>query len=404
MPLTHVDNYAAIMSQRIAAARVELSSRWLARLNALLPVGANEVFLSTQLLDHIPALIAEIAAYLRAPAEEEIAANTSVMDKARELGLLRHAQKASVHQLLREYELLGDLVESFVIDETERLTRQPLPDECFDVLRRLTRAVRILARTTVDTFVSEYTTTIEEANERIRTFNQMASHEMRNPIGTLVFAAAALGNDAVRLDPIRHANVAATIRTNAERLSRLVDNLQRLAKLGDQLDVPSEQRVELRAIALEVARQLAESAALRRTEVRVAENLPTVYVDPARLELVLVNLVSNAIKYSDPQKPDSWVEISAAGPSGDQGCVIAIADNGIGIPDTDQESIFERFFRAHSHLDVEHGVSGSGLGLAIVLECVRTLGGSVRCESSVGQGATFFVTLPREEPADHRES
>jgi signal transduction histidine kinase len=397
MTLTSVDNYAAIISQRIMSERVQLSSRWLARLTEVLTVQANEVFPSPQLLDHIPVLIAEIAAYLRAPAEEEIAANTAVIDKARELGLLRHQQRATVHQLLHEYELLGDILEVFVTEETDTLCLSPAPEECFDVLRRLTRAVRILLRTTVDTFISEYTATIEERNERIRTFNQMASHELRNPIGTILFAATALGHESVRSDPARHAKIAQTVRTNAEHLSRLIDNLQRLAKLGDQVDLLSQQRVDLEALTVEVARQLTESAAARGVQIRVGQGLPIARADPARLELVLVNLVSNGIKYSDPAKPDPFVEITAEYSEERRACIICVRDNGIGIPDAVHTTIFERFFRAHQHLDATHGVTGSGLGLAIAAECVEGLGGDIRCESTVGEGTAFFVSVPCEE-------
>ena len=113
------ESYAAILSQRLASERTALAARWLQRLKDLLPVDVNEVFPSERLLDHIPTLIEEIATYLRAPAEDEIAANTAVMDKARELGALRHEQRASVHQLLREYEFLSDILEGFVVDETQ---------------------------------------------------------------------------------------------------------------------------------------------------------------------------------------------------------------------------------------------------------------------------------------------
>src|SRR3984893_3491537 len=128
------------------------------------------------------------------------------------------------------------------------------------------RATRTLMRTTLDTFVSEYTTTIQERNERIRMFNRMASHELRNPVGTLLFAAAALTHDTVRADDARLDKVAATIRWNAERLSWLIENLQRLARLGDSLDVPSEQRVELDGLGTEVARQLEEMAGARHVK------------------------------------------------------------------------------------------------------------------------------------------
>src|SRR6476646_6633934 len=195
LPSATAEDFASIVSQRVEAERHALAGDWLRRLSELLTVDANDVFPSEQLLDHIPSLIREVAAYLRAPADEEIAANTVVIEKARELGHLRHDQRASVHQLLREYEILADILESFVVQETERLGLQPSAEECFELLRRLTRSSRTLMRTTVDTFVSEYMTAIEDRNERIRAFNQMASHELRSPIGTLLFAAAALERD-----------------------------------------------------------------------------------------------------------------------------------------------------------------------------------------------------------------
>jgi signal transduction histidine kinase len=120
-------------------------------------------------------------------------------------------------------------------------------------------------------------------------------------------------------------------------------------------------------------------------------------VDSARLELVILNLVSNAIKYCDPAKADRTVEI-AASVGGDGGCAIAVRDNGLGIAEADQTAIFDRFFRAHAYLDDEFGVNGTGLGLAIVAECVRELGASIACDSTPGVGSTFTVTLPCQPP------
>ena len=398
-PLT-VQDYAAVIAASIAAERLTLAGRWLARLRELLTVTANEVFPSEQLLDHIPSLVQEISGYLAAPAEEEIAANAAVMEKARELGQLRHRQRATAHQLLHEYEILGEILESFLVEETERLGLQPSVAECFEVQRRLTRSVRVLMRTTVDTFISEYTATIQEQTERIKTFNRSASHELRSPIGTLMFAGALLDNEAVRQDAQRLSKVAATVKSSAERLSWIVENLQRMARMSEPVDGPSEQQVDLRSLAEEVARQLDEMAASRKVAIRVAGNLPTLHADPARLELVLLNLVSNAIKYSDPQKPEPFVEIALApGGAGAEGpCTIAVRDNGLGINDADQAAVFDRFFRAHAHLDSELGVSGTGLGLAIVADCIEALGGTIRCESRAGEGTSFFITLPLTTP------
>jgi signal transduction histidine kinase len=395
------EDYAVIVSQRIEAERLTLAAAWLSRLKELLSVEPNDIFPSETLLDHIPVLIREVAAYLRAPAEEEIAANAAVIDKARELGVLRHQQQASAHQLLREYEILAEILETFVVDETARLALEPSSAESVEVLRRLTRSIRTLMRTTVDTFISEYTSAIEERNERIKTFNRTASHELRSPIGTLLFAATLLKNEEIRRDPRRLSRIAATIQSNAERLSWLVQNLQRLARLGEQMDVPSQQRIDVGVIGNEVARQLEEMATSRGVEIRVGPGLPELVVDPARLELVLMNLVSNGIKYSDPKKRESFVEIASEAQGSPEGMrTISVRDNGLGIPEADQPAIFERFFRAHPHLDGELGVTGIGLGLAIVAECVDALRGSIRLESRAGEGTTFFVTIPAQVVPD----
>ena len=405
IPVTAQD-YSAVIAARIGAERLSLAAKWLARLRELLTVTANEVFPSEELLDHIPSLVDEIAGYLAAPADQAIAANAAVMDKARELGLLRHKQHASAHQLLHEYEILGEILEHFLAEETALLALQPSIAECFDVQHRLTGAVRVLMRTTVDTFISEYTTTIQEQNERIKAFNRAASHELRSPIGTLRFASALLDNEVVRQDPHRLAKVASTVKSSADRLAWLVENLQRIARISDLVDVPSEQLVDLTALGQEVARQLEEMADARGVAIRIEPDLPEMVADPARMELVLLNLVANAIKYSDAQKPDSFVEVVHArrhvdAVIGDEAntFTLCVRDNGLGIAEADQPAIFDRFFRAHAHRDQELGVTGTGLGLAIVIDCVQALGGAIRCESRTGEGTAFFITLPIPAPA-----
>ena len=397
---TRLDTYADIVARALVSERAVVAQQWLVRLHELLDVSANEVFPSSELLDHIPALIDAIAMYLRAPEHEEIAANTTVIDKARELGLLRHAQRASVHQLLREYEILGEILETFVAELTQRLHLTPTADECFDVVGRVTRAVRALMRTTVDTFVAEYTATIAERNERIEQFNRMASHEMRTPLGTLVVAAELLANPQLTTDPPRLNHLTTIVKNNVDRLCWLVQNLQRLAKLDDTLDAPSYQRIDVSVLANDVRRQLEEMAHAREVTVQIDDTLPSIVSDPARLELILLNLVSNGIKYRNPAAANAIVaieNIEVPGPAATH-WVFRVRDNGIGIPEEAQDAVFRRFFRAHEHLDTALGTTGSGLGLSIVVECVKALGGSIQCQSRAGEGTSFVITLPLTSP------
>src|SRR6186997_2907467 len=163
------------MAERLHAASQTLARRWLERLNDVLSVDRQDIFPTTDLLDHIPQLIQQIASYVAAPEVEELAANTGVVAKARELGLLRHAQQASVHQLLREYHLLGGILESFVGEETLRLGLTTPPADVLAVAARISHALRVLQQTTIDTFIAEYTDRIASQQARLEGFNKLVS-------------------------------------------------------------------------------------------------------------------------------------------------------------------------------------------------------------------------------------
>jgi signal transduction histidine kinase len=388
-------SFGEILAERIQSEAPALSQRWLERLNRLLPVPPSAVFPTEELLDHIPSLLHEIGAYLRAPEEEEIAANVSVVEKAREMGLLRYRQRASVHQLLREYDILSGILEHFISAETERLALEPSPVICFEIGRRISRAIRILMQATVDTFVSEYIDRIEQQKSRLESFNQMLSHELRTPLSTLHFAANLLANEDFSQDPRSQERLVAAVRRNAERAVLLMRNVERLVgtESGAE-DGPSQQLVHVAAVAREVARQLRTMADARQVEIRVAADLPFIFVDAGKLELALINLLSNAIKYSDPRKSVRYVEIRAVPPEATDACTICVEDNGLGIPADAIALVFDRFYRAHAELDGDLANDGTGLGLSIVQECARAMEGSVRVESVEGQGTAFYLTLP----------
>lgn len=385
--------YAEILGTRIQEEGAFLSARWLDRLNEVLDVGANDVFPGSELLDHIPALLYEIGAYLRAPAAEDIGANTSVITKARELGLMRHGQRASVHQLLREYEILGRVLETFVGDETHRLNLNPAPDECIAVMGRLNRSMQILLQATVDTFVGEYAQTIEEQTSRLEGFNRTVSHELRNPLGTLQLALTLIRKDGESPGAIDTGRWLGVMQRNIDHMVQTLRSLEDLTRATLRADVPTRQRVEVESVVHEVARQLEEMAGARGVTIEVGAGLPSLHVDAARLELVLMNLVSNAVKYCDPAKPER--RVSVVGHHAPTGCRgIAVQDNGLGIPEAVRPRIFEPFYRAHANDDATLGNSGSGLGLAIVDECVRALGGTLEVESAPGHGSRFVLLLP----------
>jgi signal transduction histidine kinase len=389
MTVTIAGDFGHQIGARMNEEHESLAARWLDRLNELVPVTPQEVFPTTALLDHIPSLIREIAGYLGHDEADEFATNTFVLDKARELGELRYEQRASVHQLLREYRALAAILVTFVEEETARV-ELIAPSEVISVLRRVSQAVAVLQQTTVETFIAKYTAQIDDQTRRLENFNRMVSHELRQPIGALQFAfkLADASDDAGARAGYRD-----VIERNLTRLVRLTDQLAMMSRLKPSTDTAQTQQLPLGIVVREVARQLRDMAERRDVAIRISDRLPVIDVDVAAVELILVNLISNAIKYSDPSKPERIVDVR--GDASPDAWSIVVTDNGMGIEPEHQPHVFERAYRAHPDRDEELGTDGFGLGLAIVSDCVKDLGGDIRVESEPGQGTTFAITLPR---------
>ena len=377
------------LSSRLTAEHQTLARAWLDRLDALLQVERQHVFPSPQLLDHVPELLREIAAYLRAPADEEIAANTRVMAKAAELGVLRFDQRASVHQLLREYQMLAEVLETFFAREVAVLGDDAHPTAVVLAASRAQQAVRELQRRTVDAFIARYAATIERQHDQLAGFGRLVSHEIRQPLGVLQVLSRLLGAEPGDHERRRLLDA---LERNVTRLGDVTGKLERLARLTRRTQsAPNDQAVDLGAVARDLADQLADMADLRGVRFEIADGLPTVSADAGRVELALVNLLANAVKYSDPAKPDRVVRVETAdGPAP----ALRVTDNGIGIPRQRLSLIFEQFVRVHAHLDDELGAQGLGLGLSIVRECMDAMGGTVSVTSRDGEGTAFLLTWP----------
>src|SRR5262245_5528114 len=390
-------SFTTIIAERIEAAHQILAARWLEQLKPLLPVPADDIFPGHRLGD-MPALIRELAAFLRAPGEEAIAANAVVTARAVELGQLRHAQKASVHQVLREYRALRTVIAQFTEQQAGLLGLTPSVGELLELTDRLDAAIDVLLKTTVDTFVAEYTETISQHTSRLEGFYRVVTHELRQPLGTLQFGLKMLSADEGSNTREKRDRLFATCERNVTKMGETLGKLVALLRSPDGQENALVQRVQLSAVVADVVQQLREMAENRDVDVIVGQPLPSITADVARLELVLVNLISNAIKYSDPHKPKRVVEIDTAPSKRADVCTIRVRDNGIGIAESELKSIFSGFYRGHASRDGELGNSGLGLGLSIVHDCICALKGNVHVESERGKGTTFFIELPFTPP------
>jgi len=226
--------------------------------------------------------------------------------------------------------------------------------------------------------------------ERVRRdFVANVSHELRTPITSVLAAAETLQGEAIT-QPEVAARFVASIHRNASRLAAIVEDLLRLSKIEsggwkyELVDVP------VRAMAERVVELAASAATAHQIAVRVevADVTLAVRADEAALQLVMANLVDNAIKYSHQ---GGAVRITAE--PVDKGVAIAVHDQGIGIDAPALDRIFERFYRVDKGRSREAG--GTGLGLSIVKNLVQGMGGEVTVASEPGKGSAFTVTLPR---------
>jgi signal transduction histidine kinase len=386
-------DFGTTIALRIEESRQQLASRWLEELKRVVPVAENEIFPGDELLGQIPALIQELASFLKAPAQDAIAANAVVTARATELGHLRHAQHASLHQVLREYRALRATVSAFIKEEIGRVGLAPSVADVIDLLDRFESVIDVLLRTTVDTFVAEYTDTITQHASRLEGFNRMVTHELRQPLGVLTFGVKLLRSVDSAGAGRRRDHILATVERNVSRLDETLKKLVALSRSAGS-DNGQLQHVNLGVMVTDIVAGLRDTTDPRGVRVEIGTDLPTLTIDAGRLELVLANLISNAIKYSDPDKLERFVLVENAPVSRPDTRAIAVRDNGIGIDDADLRSIFGRFYRGHPERDGELGTSGLGLGLSIVADCVDALKGDIHVESVLGEGTTFFIDIP----------
>jgi signal transduction histidine kinase len=391
---------AGTLAERLREERRPLTARWLERIVCRISTDPNSVFPSDELLDHVPLLIDGIADYLENPAAE-VGADTPVVGKAMELGALRHAQGFDVYEILKEYEILGGILFSFLAQEADSIEEPCEKSELLVCGHRLFRAIAIIQETTTGHFLRLAGEQVKEREDRLRAFNRAVSHEIKNQIGTILGASEVL-RDLPALSEAQRLKFSEIISTNARSMRATIDNLTALSRMDK--DARQHRHVQLREAVTESIRQLRERAQACGVLVRVAEDLPDVEVNAPAVELALNNLISNAIKYSDPNKPDRSVDIVGRvehdSHRGHDRLVVEVRDNGLGVPPERREGLFQRFFRAHTTVT---RAEGTGLGLSIVRESIHSLGGDTWAEFP-DEGTVFGFSLPLRRSGEERRA
>lgn len=240
---------------------------------------------------------------------------------------------------------------------------------------------------------------LREANEQLRELDRLkddfistVTHELRTPL-TSIRAFSEILNDNPELEQTQRARFIAIIVKESERLTRMINQVLDLAKIESG-------QAEWRTTALDM-KEVVEDAVTTTSQLLrehsvvldldLPQNVPPVRADRDRVLQVLLNLISNAVKFCDREAGRIGIVLRAL-PDALQ---VDVRDNGDGIAPEDQDTIFEKFRQAGDNLTEKP--QGTGLGLPISRQIIEHFGGRLWVESTRGQGATFCFTLPLEQ-------
>ena len=217
------------------------------------------------------------------------------------------------------------------------------------------------------------------------------THELKTPISSISLAAQMLGDDSVPKSPQMQKHLGGVINDESKRLRFLVEKVLQMSMFDRKTVSFKKKELDLN----ELLEQIASTFTLRvehtggkiYTEIEAIDS--AIYVDEVHFQNAITNLMDNAVKYRKPDQPvdihiRTWNE-------GDRLC-FSIADNGQGIRRENVKKIFEKFYRVHT--GNVHDVKGFGLGLAYVKKIINLHEGDIRCESELGKGTKFTITLP----------
>ncbi|GAB2561692.1 sensor histidine kinase [Spirosoma aerophilum] len=216
-------------------------------------------------------------------------------------------------------------------------------------------------------------------------FVSMASHEFRTPLTTVLSSASLLERYTEGDQQDKRQRHISRIQTAVNNLNNILEEFLSVGKLEEGKIKARSSEVDVNQLVSQVVADIRDG--LKPTQRIVTQLMCTapVWIDPSLLSKILVNLLSNALKYS---RPDSVVTIQGVYMTGQ--LILTVEDEGIGISKEDQIHLFERFFRARNVTNI----AGTGLGLHIVGHYVKLMGGEVSLRSELNKGTTVTLTLP----------
>jgi light-regulated signal transduction histidine kinase (bacteriophytochrome) len=242
----------------------------------------------------------------------------------------------------------------------------------------------ILERKRAEQRQAELLKEVESANRELKDFAYVVSHDLKAPLRGIKTLASWLSADyADKLDEQGKEQIR-LLSGRVDRMNNLINGVLEYSRVGRIQEKQS--LVDLNKLVPEIIDMIAPPENINIT---VENELPKIECEPTRITQVFQNLLSNAVKYMD--KPQGLIKV---------GCIeengfwkFSVSDNGPGI----EEKFFEKIFQIFQTLAPRDGVESTGVGLTVAKKIVELYGGRIWVESKVGEGSTFFFTLPKQE-------
>jgi signal transduction histidine kinase len=285
----------------------------------------------------------------------------------------------------------GERVADLVADAkplTIRRARPSLATVASELAMALDRIRLIEAERAASAALSEQNEQLRELDRMKDQFVSTVTHELRTPLTSMIgYLEILVGSEPDDLSHEEQQRFLEIVDRNCRRLNRLVDDILDIARIDSGRFALQRTTVDPASLASERVESIRATAEQKQVELRLTIDSapPLLYADPMRLGQLLDNLLSNAVKFT-PAGGEIGLTLATRGDT----LHIEVTDTGVGIPESELDKLFDRFFRASTAANEK----GTGLGLSIAKTIAEAHGGGVSVESEVGVGTTFSVDLP----------
>ncbi len=272
------------------------------------------------------------------------------------------------------------------------LSMEPVPEGVFILSQDITKEKQLDEELRkhhehLEELVKERTVQLEDANKELEAFSYSVSHDLRAPLRAIDGFSKIVIEEHSQKVTQEGLRLLKIVRDNTSKMGQLIDDLLAFSRISRQEIRKS--KIDLTRMVTSILEELRTAEPGRSVDV-TTQSLPTITGDTAMIRQAFMNLLSNAFKFTR-RKPHSAIEIGATINSHD--VELYVKDNGAGFDMTYKDKLFSVFQRLHTSDEFE----GTGVGLALVQRVIHRHGGRVWADSEVGKGATFYISLPRDE-------